>query len=149
MEKSAECVRCFEGTKIVFMTTFSASGEERSRPMLNLNRDPYEPMWFPTDTNSRKVADVKANGRVLITFPGSESGEYYEVDGRGELADREFVDENWQWWYLYWHPDQKDRFWFPIGEDDPGRSIIWVYPSSVRLLKGRKMDEMEKQMPKF
>jgi general stress protein 26 len=149
MRKSSVCIKKFKDAKIVFMTTFSASGEEHSRPMLNLNEDPYEFMWFPTDTDTRKVEDVKANGRVLVTFPAEKSGEYYEVEGKGELADREFVTENWMWWYLYWHPDQKDRFWFPENGNHPERSIIWMYPHSVKLVKGNKVVEMEKKMPPF
>jgi general stress protein 26 len=130
MIKSKECVDLFKKTKVVFMTTFTASGEEHTRPMLNLNEDPYGSMWFPTDTSTRKVVDLKANPRVIITFPAADHGEYYEIEGRGDLADREFVRENWQWWYLYWHPEQQDRFWFPKKSDHSERSIINVYPEA-------------------
>lgn len=139
----------FKSAKIIFMTTFSASGEEHNRPMLNLNEDPYAFMWFPTETNTRKVEDIKANNKVLITFPSLNKGEYYEVEGKGELADREFVEENWLWWYLYWHPDQEERFWFPEGEGHPERSIIWVFPNSVRFVKSKKVEDMVEQIPKF
>jgi len=149
MNKSKVCMESFKSAKIIFMTTFSAAGQEHNRPMLNLNDDPYEFMWFPTETNTRKVEDIKANNKVLITFPSVKQEEYYEVEGNGKLADREFVEENWLWWYLYWHPDQKDRFWFPKDEDHPERSIIGVYPNSVKLIKGKKMEDMVELMPKF
>ena len=143
MLKSSIAVKKFKESKIVFLTTFSASGEERSRPMLNQNEDPYEPMWFPTHTDSQKVKDSSANPRVLVTFPAENPGEYYEVEGRGEMADREFVEENWLWWYLYWHPGQRERFWLPGGDDHPERSIIWVHPGEVRRVKRDKITRTE------
>ena len=149
MIKSSIAIKKFKEAKIVFLTTFSASGEEHSRPMLNMNEDPYEFIWFPTNTETTKVEDVKATGRAIVTFPAEKYGEYYEVEGKAEMADREFVEENWLWWYLYWHPDQKDRFWFPSAGEHPERSIIWIYPKSVRLVKGNKVDDMEKHMPPY
>jgi general stress protein 26 len=123
----------FKKAKVVFLTTFSEKGEERSRPMTNLNEDPYGMMWFTTYRDTRKVEDIKKNPRVLITFPSSKEGEFYEIEGRAEFADEEAVEEKWEWWYLYWHPEQKDRFWFERRSRHPERVIINVYPISARI----------------
>jgi len=43
--------------------------------------------------------------------------------------------EKWQRWYLYWHPAQRRRFWFPGNTRDPERVIINVLPQSARLVR--------------
>jgi len=55
--------------------------------MTNLNDDPYRMMYFPTYRDTRKVEGIERDSNVLITFPGSNEGEYYEVRGRAEFED--------------------------------------------------------------
>jgi general stress protein 26 len=103
--------------------------------MTNFNESPYEIMWFPTEDGSRKILDLLRNPKVLVTFPGSKKGEFYEIEGKAELASQKEVDEKWRWWYLYWHPEQSDRFWFPRGMKNHKRAIINVYPISAKLIR--------------
>ena len=123
----------FQQARVVYMTTFGDEGE-RSRPMTNLNEDPYSMMWFPTYRDTRKIDDIEKNSRVLITFPSTNEGEYYEIDGRAEFESESVTAEKWQWWYLYWHPAQRKRFWFPGGTHHPNRVIINVHPQSARVV---------------
>lgn len=123
----------FKRAKIVYLTTFS-DGKERSRPMTNFNENPYKMMWFPTYRNTRKVEDINKNPKILLTFPSSREGEYYEVEGRAELEDERATKEKWRWWYLYWHPAQRRRFWFPGGRHDPNRAIINIHPLLARVV---------------
>jgi len=123
----------FKKAKVVFLTTFSEKGEERSRSMTNFNEDPYGMMWFPTYRNTRKVEDIKKNPRVLITFPSSKEGVFYEIEGRAEFEDERVVNEKWEWWWLYWHPEQEDYFLFDRRSRHPERVIINVYPLSARI----------------
>lgn len=124
----------FRQARIVHITTFK-DGEERSRPMTNFNEDPYKMIWFPTHRDSRKVGDIKKNPRVLVTFPSSKEGEYYEIEGKAEFESEAVTAEKWQWWYLYWHPAQRKRFWFPGGGGSPDRVIINVHPKSARVVR--------------
>ena len=124
----------FKRSKVVFMTTYS-DGKEHNRAMTNLNEDPYRTMRFPTYGDTVKVDDLKKNPKVMITFPASRDGEFYEVEGRGMFASEDEVKEKWQWWYLYWHPEQRDRFWFPAGRYYPNRVIIRVDPIDARKIK--------------
>ncbi len=123
----------FQEAKIVFLTTF-LDGDERSRPMTNFNTNPYETFWFPTYRDTKKVEDIKRQSKVLVTFPADDEGKYYEIEGISEFADREFVRDNWQWWYLYWHPRQRSRFWFSQEGEHPERMIILVHPKSARVV---------------
>lgn len=133
MNEIAGLLEAFSEAKAVYFTTFY-EGEERNRPMTNFNKDPYRMMWFPTKRDTRKVADIEKNPKVLITFPSLDEGTYYEIEGRAELEDDSVTAEKWRWWYLYWHPSQRRRFWFPATRKDQNRLIINVYPQSAKLV---------------
>jgi len=125
----------FRQAKTVFLTTFDKTDSKRSRQMINLNEDPYGEIWFPTETKSRKIEDIKANQNVLVTFPAEKRGDYYEIEGKAELEPQEFVDAKWVWWYLSWRPNQSNRFWFPAKtESDPNHAIIKVTPIKATLI---------------
>ncbi len=134
MEEIEGLSSAFKQARLVFMTTFR-DGEEVSRPMTNFNEDPYKMMWFPTERKSRKVEDIKKNPKVLITFPSEKADEYYEISGKAAFEDAEVTARKWKWWFLYWHPAQRKRFWFPGGGGSPDRMIINVHPESARLVK--------------
>jgi len=123
----------YKKARVILLTTFSEKGEKHLRQMTNLNEDPYTMMWFTTYSNTRKVEDVKKNPRVLLTFPAAKKGEFYVIEGKAELERQEVVEEKWSWWYLYWQPEQSDRFWFTRGRKHPEWSIINVHPVSAKL----------------
>jgi general stress protein 26 len=135
MDKLPGLAENFKRARVVFLTTFTEKGEEHSRKMTNLNEDPYTKIWFPTNTNSRKVKEVKSTPRALITFPATKKGEYYEIEGKAEVETGEEVENKWFWWYLYWRPGQRNRFWFPSKERHPEWAMINIYPTSARLVK--------------
>jgi general stress protein 26 len=139
----------FRKSRIIFMVTFTESGEEHSRAMTNFNENPYEVMWFPTATSTRKVEDIKKNKKVLLLFPASEMDMYYELEGEGYLSGGEELNERWVWWWLYWHPHQAERYWESREGQHPERTIIKIRPISARLLQGSKAEDMKKSMPKF
>ena len=132
MEKIPGLDEAFKKAKVIFMTTYDGE-KENTRQMTNYNEDPYETIWFPTERDTKKVRDIEKDNRVLLTFPASTRGNYYEVSGEASFASNQEVLAKWEWWWLYWHPAQKDRFWFPK-EVDERRVIINVKPVSVRLV---------------
>ncbi|MCW4014451.1 MAG: pyridoxamine 5'-phosphate oxidase family protein [Candidatus Bathyarchaeota archaeon] len=133
MKKLPGLDEAFKKAKVVFMTTFKGD-EERTRQMTNYNTELGEVIWFPTEKDTRKVTDIKKNNKVLLTFPAGNRGEYFEVEGEASFASDEEVLEKWEWWWLYWHPAQKERFWFPR-EKDERRVIINIEPKEARLVK--------------
>ena len=135
MDKLPGLAENFKRSRVVFLTTFTEKGEEHSRKMTNLNEDPYAKIWFPTYTNTRKVKEVKTTPRALVTFPSAMEGEYYEIEGRAEVETGEEVEKKWFWWYLYWRPEQKNRFWFPSRERHPEWAMIILHPASARLVR--------------
>jgi len=133
MKKLPGLDEAFKKAKVVFMTTFNGD-KERTRQMTNYNDELDEQIWFPTEKDTRKVKDIKKNNKVLITFPAGKKGEYFEVTGEASFASDNEVLQKWEWWWLYWHPAQKDRFWFPR-EKDERRVIINIKPTEARLVK--------------
>jgi general stress protein 26 len=123
----------FRDARVVFLSTFDGD-KENTRQMTNFNDSPYGEIWFPTEKETRKVKDIQSNPRVLVTFPGQTERKFYEIEGMATLADQNFVDRKWRWWYLYWRPTQKRRFWFTPLSDDR-RAIITVKPVKARLVE--------------
>jgi general stress protein 26 len=125
----------FVEAKVVFLTTYR-DGEERNRQITNFNEEQYKMMWFPTDRDSQKVRDIEEDSKVLLTFPSLREGEHYEIEGRAEFEKDAVTAQKWKWWYLYWHPAQRKRFWLSGSQNNPNRMIINVYPQSARKVKG-------------
>ncbi len=132
MDKVAGLEDAFKKAKVIFMTTYGE--KENSRQMTNYNVNPYGTMWFPTERDTQKVKDIEKNNAITLTFPGANRGEYYEIKGEASFASDEEVIAKWEWWWLYWHPAQRDRFWFPR-EHDERRVIINVMPVEAKLVK--------------
>ena len=133
MDKIPGLEAAFKGAKVIFMTTFDGD-KENTRQMTNYNEGPYGTIWFPTERDTKKVRDIEKDSRVLLTFPAENKGEFYEITGEASLASEEEVLAKWEWWWLYWHPAQKDRFWFPR-ERDERRVIINIKPIDAKLVK--------------
>ena len=133
MKKLPGIDEAFKKAKVVFMTTFNGD-KERTRQMTNYNDELDEQIWFPTEKDTRKVKDIKKNNKVLITFPAGKRGEYFEVTGEASFASDDEVLQKWEWWWLYWHPAQKYRFWVPR-EKDERRVIINIKATEARLVK--------------
>ena len=133
MEKIPGLDDAFKKAKVVFMTTYDGD-KENTRQMTNYNDSLGDPIWFPTERDTKKVRDIEKNNKVLLTFPASKKGEFYEVSGEASFASDREVLEKWEWWWLYWHPAQRDRFWFPR-ERDERRVIINIKPTEARLVK--------------
>lgn len=135
MEELLGLQESLKKARVILLTTYSENGEEHIRQMTNFNENPYTMMWFTTYTNTRKVEDVKKNPKVLLTVPATKRGGFYEIEGKAELEKQDVVEEKWSWWYLYWWPEQSDRFWFRRNGRHPDWAIINVHPISARLVK--------------
>ena len=132
MEKTPGLEKAFQKAKVVFMTTYDGS-KENTRQMTNFNENLEGIIWFPTERDTKKVKDIEKNNKVLITFPAEKRGDYYEIEGEASLASDEEVLAKWEWWWLYWHPAQRDRFWFPKTHDER-RVILNIKPVKARLV---------------
>ena len=133
MEKIPGIEKAFQKAKVIFMTTYNGA-KENTRQMTNFNDNLDGLIWFPTERDTKKVKDIEKNNKVLLTFPAEKRGEYFEIEGEARLASEQEVLEKWEWWWLYWHPAQRDRFWFPK-ERDERRVIINIRPVKARMTR--------------
>jgi general stress protein 26 len=86
-----ECRDC------VFITQ-TAEGFARARTMNKLQDKDRSGgiMWFATEKNSKKAAEISANPKVTLFFSQPQSLDYACVYGKAELVE---------------HPEVKQRFW--------------------------------------
>ena len=97
MRKIPGLEEAFKNAKIVWLTTFDEKGDEVDRQMTNYNEDPYDELWFPTWTDTRKVRHLKRRSGALVTFPAEEEDKFYGIRGAVRIADRETTYERWRW----------------------------------------------------
>jgi len=97
--------------RIAMLTTQTATGALRSRPMATHQLDPDGTMWFFTRDNSAKVAHIRQQPSVALSFSNPQSGVSVTTTGQAEVVkDQAKVDSLW---------DESLRDWFPEGKDDP------------------------------
>jgi general stress protein 26 len=90
----------------------------RGRPMA-ASQDGFDgTLWFFTPASSHKVAEVKADSRVCVTYAEPSSQDYVSFSGRGTLVqDRAEIDKRWS---------PLLKAWFPNGKDDPDVALLKV-----------------------
>jgi general stress protein 26 len=104
--------------QIAMLTTTSADGSLRSRPMRTQRAKFDGQLWFFTSRESRKAEEIVRHPQVSLSYAGPDGHSYVWVSGRAELiSDRKKADELW---------DERYREWFTIGPNDPHLAIIRV-----------------------
>ena len=106
--------------KVAMLTTVSADGQLRSRPMATHEVDVDDALWFLTYTNTAKVAEVSQQEQVNLVYMDVKSQRYVSISGSGQTyRDAKKVHE-------LWNPLMKA--WFPKGPDDPMIAVMKVKP---------------------
>jgi general stress protein 26 len=124
----------FKRSRSVILTTYNAEGERHSRPMINYNEDPYKDIKFYTFTETRKVRDIKERSEAVISFPSEQEGKVYRIKGSAKLADDKMVSNEWEWWYLFYHPEKKPEWQLSgYGSYTDHRAIIIIQPDTASL----------------
>jgi general stress protein 26 len=104
--------------RIAMLTTTTADGSLRSRPMRTQRAKFDGHLWFFSNRESRKVEDVLRQPRVSLSYAGHDGNCYVWVSGRAELvSDPKKAQELW---------DERYEEWFPKGPRDPSLILIRV-----------------------
>ena len=121
---------------VAMLTTISADGGLRSRPMATVELTSGGELWFLTSGGSEKAREIAQHMQVNISYVSEADSRYVSVSGSAQiLHDRSKAEELWNPTY---------RAWFPGGLDDPNLAVLkvtvkraeyWDAPSSrmVRL----------------
>ncbi len=103
---------------IAMLTSRTADGALISRPLQTLEFDAEHVLWFVTDANSEKAAEIKANPHIGLSYADRRDNSYVSVSGPARIVrDQQKVDE-------LWTPAMS--IFFPQGKDDPDLVLIRV-----------------------
>ncbi len=113
---------------IAMLTTVTPDGRLVSRPLGTQDVEFDGDMWFATECDSGKVAELLANPNVNVAYASKGSNTYVSVAGRASIVrDRAKIEE-------LWSPGMK--VFFPNGKDDPNLCLIRVEADSAEYWDG-------------
>ncbi|MGE6784496.1 pyridoxamine 5'-phosphate oxidase family protein [Ensifer adhaerens] len=116
------------------LSTKREDGSITSRPMSNNGDVDYDgDSWFFCYADSRKVADIKADPKVGLSYIAPPSllgkpGIFISIEGEASLFDDKVM------FHEHWTSDLER--WFPEGLDTPGLLLIKVRASKVSYWNG-------------
>ena len=120
-----------KGLTVGMLTTQTADGGTRSRPMLVQDIDNSGWLWFLTDRTSRKACELEHNPQAAVLFQSAHGDRYVSVHGTAVVVREELELKR------VWNPTY--RAWFPKGRRDPEIVLIalrvkrvdyWLVPRS-------------------
>ena len=110
--------RLIKGIRVAMLTTRDDDGTLRSRPMGTQEVEFDGTLWFFTDRQSPKVAEIDQEDEVNVSYADTDSNRFVSVSGLATLVtDRRKMEE-------LWTPAM--RAWFPDGFDDPRIGLLRV-----------------------
>jgi len=109
--------------EVAMLTTVSADGRLVSRPLGTQQVDFDGDLWFATEADSPKVAEITAEPRVNVAYASPEQNTYVSVAGRAQIVDDRARVE------ALWSPSME--LFFPGGKDDPNLRLIHVRAESA------------------
>lgn len=106
----------------MFVTNLSSLPLSAS-PMATQEVDDEGNLWFFSNKNSNKNADIAEHNEVQLFYSHTGNYEYLSIYGRAEIViDRKKNEE-------LWTPIAKA--WFKEGKDDPELTLLKVTPSDA------------------
>ncbi|MDQ3396241.1 MAG: pyridoxamine 5'-phosphate oxidase family protein [Deinococcota bacterium] len=112
-----------KGVRIAMLTTQAPNGDLHSRPMATQSQDFDGSLWFFTEYDSGKTAELEANPNVNLAYADPSDNRYVSVTGTARVVREEAkMRELWQ---------EPLRAWFPKGLDDPQLALLQVEVSGA------------------
>lgn len=125
IRKLAELIREVD---IAMLTTVAPSGHLVSRPLGTQQVEFDGDLWFATECDSGKAAEIAANPYVNVGYAAPAKGVYVSVAGRASLVrDRAKIEQ-------LWSPAM--QLYFHGGKDDPNLCLIRVEADSAEYWDG-------------
>ncbi|QDT07591.1 Pyridoxamine 5'-phosphate oxidase [Rubripirellula lacrimiformis] len=116
MDKNEKLIDLMSDFSTAMLVTRSSDGALDARPMAVAEVEDNGCIWFVTDRNSGKVADLMLDDEVAITMQSST--QFATVSGRAEAVDdQEKVKELWS---------EAWKVWFPEGKNDPSILLLKI-----------------------
>jgi general stress protein 26 len=120
------------------MVTIPKDGPPVGRPMATQQIEFDGDIWFFTDENSQKVADIRSNPNVHLSYTKMEKGLWLEISGTAEIVmDKNKMKELWY--------DDLETY-FPGGLEYPGLALVSVKPQMAEYWDAPEKRESEEQI---
>jgi general stress protein 26 len=122
-DQIAHVAELVDRAKLGMLTTMTATGKHVSRPMALQETEFDGDLWFFVDDASDKVAEIRTNPQVNVSFSNEKSSEWTSLSGTAEVVhDRAKAEELWS---------APLKAWFPDGLDTPGLALLKVHADSA------------------
>lgn len=96
--------------RIGMLTTLAENGSLRSRPMLTTATTFDGDLWFFTEKDDAKVAEIVACSQVGISYTDAQNDRYVSVSGEAEIVDDNAKKELlWEEGFSRWFPDGREH----------------------------------------
>jgi general stress protein 26 len=128
IHKLAELIR---DIRVAMLTTFPRGGKPHARPMYTQELDAKNfdgTLWFMTDAESLKVAELEANPDVLMTYAAPNKNRFVVVTGQGR-SERN-PEKARELWNIH------AKGWYPDGPEDPNLALLRVTVNSAEYWDG-------------
>ena len=113
-----------KGIHVCMMTTAATDGSFDARPMATLETEFDGTVWFLTQGESGKVAEIRNDAHVSLLYADTGNSKYVSAKGRASVSkDRSKIHDLWNPMF---------KAWFPGGEDDPSISVLKVEVSEAQ-----------------
>jgi general stress protein 26 len=120
--------KLIDGIEIAMLTTRDAEGELHSRPMQTQQIEFNGDLYFFSNENTEKVADIRRDSRVNVVYASPKGNTYVSLAGAADIVkDRAKMEE-------LWAPGLK--VWFPQELETPGICLIRVRVSGAEYWDG-------------
>lgn len=127
----AKLVELISDVRVAMLTTFPRGGKPHARPMYTQQLDAEHfdgTLWFMTDAESVKVAELDANPDVLITYSAPSKNRYVVVTGQARAEHN--PEKARELWNIH------AKGWYPDGPEDPNLALIRVHATSAEYWDG-------------
>ncbi len=116
------------GAKVAMLTTMTQQGEHVSRPMGLQEAEFDGDLWFFAYEDSAKVAQIRAQLEVNVSFSDTENHSWTSIAGRAPVVHDRHTTEQ-----LY---SPTVEAWFPDGLETPGITLIRVEADTAEYWEG-------------
>lgn len=107
-----------KGSHSALLINARPDGTLVSRPMGCLQKEFDGVLWFLTFRHSLKLADIRNNPNVMVSYAKPNEFEYVSISGKARtVEDSGKLNELWT---------EGLRVWFPSGPDDPEITLLAV-----------------------
>ena len=121
--------RLMKKIDIAMLATVGKGGYLVSRPLSTQTAEfDGERIWFMTEADSPKVAEIKRNPKVNVAYSSKDANTYISAAGDARVRrDQALIDSFWN--------DAMNAF-FPKGKDDPNLTLIEVQVRTIEYWDG-------------